>query len=149
MAINEFCKLDVVCCTAKTPVADIAGLMRLHHVGDVIVTGTNGNARIPLGIVTDRDIVIEAVAPGVDLNMLTAEDIMNSPLETIREDASFLETLQAMARHKVRRLPVIRSDGTLFGIVTADDMISMLVTELSAISTVVADQPAIERQIRR
>lgn len=149
MAISEFCKLDVVCCDASASISEVAELMRVHHVGDVIVTGKNGEARVPIGIVTDRDIVIEVVAPKIDLNMLTAGDIMNSPLQTIDENAGFLDALRLMGKLKVRRMPVVRDDGTLFGIASADDILNMLAVEMSTLTSVLAEQPVIESRTRR
>lgn len=148
MPIGEYCRLDVVCVEASASIAEVAGLMREHHVGDVVVVGKQVNARVPTGIVTDRDIVISAIAPRVDLNLLTAGDIMHSPLTTIRESAEIFEALQVMRSVKIRRLPVVRDDGTLFGIITADDIIAMLATELSMISRVIAKQPAVESRTR-
>jgi len=148
MPIGDCCKLDVVCCEAEASIAEVAALMREHHVGDVIVVGAGDSARIPLGIVTDRDIVIEAVAPQVDLNLLTAGDIMHAPLTTIRDCDSFAEALRTMRALQVRRMPVVREDGTLHGIVTAGDIINILVSELSTITGVIMEQPAAERRSR-
>jgi CBS domain-containing protein len=149
MAIGEYCNASVVCCPANTSVADIAGLMREHHVGDVIVVGEDEQSRVPLGIVTDRDIVIEAVAPQVDLNLITAGDIMNTPLITIDACADLRDALQRMQEFKVRRMPVVREDGTLAGILTVDDVVSMLVTQLAMVTEVVIDQATIEARYRR
>ncbi len=148
MPITEYCNPDVVCCEANASIAEVAVLMRKHHIGDVVVIGGPEQGRAPIGIVTDRDIVVEAVAPQVDLNMLTAGDIMTTPLATIRTDAGLMETLGYMERLKVRRLPVVRADGSLFGIVTADDVIGLLVNELSTITGVLVKQPAAEAHIR-
>jgi CBS domain-containing protein len=57
MAITEFCVRNVVCASRDMPVVDAAALMRHRHVGDVIVIGQVGDKRVPVGIVTDRDIV--------------------------------------------------------------------------------------------
>jgi len=149
MAIGELCNVDVVCCDAKASISDVARLMREHHVGDVIVTGSQSEERVPIGIVTDRDIVVEAIAPGVPLEMITAGDIMTSPLMTVDEDAGLFETLELMRSLKVRRLPVVRQDGTLFGIVTADDILSLLSAELSLVTRAISMQPDAERRARR
>ena len=61
MAITEFCVRDVVCGSRDTSVVDAAALMRHRHVGDVIVVDQIGGKRVPVGIVTDRDIVVEVV----------------------------------------------------------------------------------------
>jgi hypothetical protein len=63
MYIGKFCNRDVVCATRDSTVAEAAGLMRRHHVGDVIVVDETGHGRKPVGIVTDRDIVVDARAP--------------------------------------------------------------------------------------
>jgi signal-transduction protein with cAMP-binding, CBS, and nucleotidyltransferase domain len=149
MPISEFCNPEVVCCQTDASITEVAALMRKHHVGDVIVTGKEDQARVPLGIVTDRDIVVEAIAPQVDLNLLTAGDIMNSPLATVQMNEGLFDTLRLMKKLNVRRMPVVREDKTLFGIVTADDLIHMLVDELSTISSVLAGQIAAESQVRR
>ncbi|GAB3553583.1 CBS domain-containing protein [Noviherbaspirillum agri] len=149
MAISELCNPDVVRCDVKASIAEVAGLMREHHVGDVIVADMNADARVPVGIVTDRDIVVEAVAKNVDLNMLTAGDIMNEPVATVKEDAGLHETLELMGSLKVRRLPVVRHDGSLVGIVTADDIFDLLSRELSLLSRSVSGQIDVERQLRR
>lgn len=148
MPIGELCNVDVICCDTNTSVAEIAVLMRRHHVGDVIVTGMQAESRVPLGIVTDRDIVIEAVAPRVDLEMITAGDIMTSPLMTVDENAGLFETMELMRSLKVRRLPVVRADGTLFGIVTADDIVGLLSVELSMVSRTMAKQFDVEKRVR-
>lgn len=148
MPIGDCCNLDVICCEANASIPEVAALMRQHHVGDVIVVGAREDARVPLGIVTDRDIVIEAVAPQVDLNLLTAGDIMNAPLKTIRDSDGFFDTLQTMRELKVRRMPVVREDGTLYGIVTADDIIDILTMELSTITGAIREQPVVEVRTR-
>jgi len=148
MPIGEYCNVDVVCCAPDATLTEVAALMREHHVGDVVVVGMHADARVPIGIITDRDIVIEAIAPEVDLNLITASDIMTSPLMTTHEDAGFFETLQLMRSLKVRRLPVVRGDGTLFGIVTIDDIVNLLSVELSMVSRAIAKQPVVEKRLR-
>lgn len=149
MPITDYCNPDVVCCEVTASLAEVASLMRAHHVGDIVVVGGAGRAQEPLGIVTDRDIVVEAVAPEIDLKLLTAGDIMTAPVATVRDDAGVLETLRNMDRFKVRRLPVVRADGSLCGIVSADDLIRTLVTELSILTRVIAKQSAVEAHERQ
>ena len=103
MSIRELCNVDVVCCDVRATIAEVAGLMRENHVGDVVVVDMSSDGRIPVGIVTDRDIVIEAVAPQVDLELLTAGDIMTTPVMTINEGASLGEALELMESVKARR----------------------------------------------
>lgn len=148
MPVSECCNVDVVCCDADTAVTDVAGLMRKHHVGDVIVTEDQGGKKVPVGIVTDRDIVIETIALQVDVSAFTAGDLMSMPLATVPEEAGIVETLRMMRSHKVRRLPVVTSTGALFGIVTSDDLINLLAMELSMMTDAIVDQPLREARLR-
>jgi CBS domain-containing protein len=149
MAISECCNVDVVCCDADTPVPEVAALMRKHHVGDVIVVEDNEGLRVPIGIVTDRDIVIETTALNVDANAFTAGDLMTTPVTTAGKDAGFVEVLRLMRKHKVRRMPIVTAAGSLFGIVTADDIIKLLGTELSLMAGTVGEQQMREGRLRK
>ncbi len=149
MPINECCNTNVVCCEANSAIPEVAALMRKHHVGDVIVTEDQDGNQVQIGIVTDRDIVIETVAQQVDVNAFTAGDLMSTPVATVQEDAGVVETLRLMRGYKVRRLPVITRTGALFGIVTADDLIKLLAIELSMMTDAIADQPEREARLRR
>lgn len=148
MPVSECCNTDVVCCAPDTPVSDVAGLMRRHHVGDVVVTEDQAGRRVPVGIVTDRDIVIETIALQVDSGAFTAGDLMSVPLVTVPEQAGVVETLRLMRSHKVRRLPVVSDTGALYGIITTDDLINLLATELSLMTDAIVDQPLREARLR-
>jgi CBS domain-containing protein len=148
MPINECCNTDVVFCEADASIPEVAELMRKHHVGDIVVIEKTGDKSVPVGIVTDRDIVIETIALRVDVEGFTAGDIMSAPVATVREDEGFVETLRLMRSHKIRRIPVVAEDGTLFGIVTADDIVSLLAKELSMMADAIAEQPVREGRTR-
>jgi CBS domain-containing protein len=105
--------------------------------------------RVPIGIVTDRDIVIETIAPELDVKTITASDIMSAPVVTVRDTDGLPETLHLMRTHKVRRIPVVADDGTLFGIVTVDDVINLLAQELQTITGAIVGQPMLEAQMRK
>ena len=76
MAITEFCVRDVVCCARDTSIVDAAELMRHRHIGNVIVVDQSGGKRVPVGIVTDRDIVVEVVAAGLDPKTIKLGDLV-------------------------------------------------------------------------
>jgi CBS domain-containing protein len=134
MAISEFCHRDVVCATRETTVAEAAKLMRRHHVGDVIIVETHDEKRIPVGIVTDRDIVVEVIAAGIDPRLLKLGDLRLAPLVTVGESASYAETVSRMSVEGVRRMPVVGADGALAGIITLDDMLWQLAAPLAALA---------------
>lgn len=149
MPIDECCNIGVVCCEANASIPEVAGLMRKHHVGDVIVIEKKDEQRVPIGIVTDRDIVIETIALQLDANVFLAGDIMSTPIITVREDEDLIETLHLMRTHKVRRMPVVTAAGTLFGIVTADDIVNLLAMELSLMTAAIVEQPIRESRLRK
>lgn len=148
MPISECCNIGVVCCEATASIPEVASLMRKHHVGDVIVVENRDGARLPIGIVTDRDIVIETMALQLDASVFTAGDIMTPSLVTVRENQGFVDTLRLMRHHKIRRMPIVTQAGTLFGIVTADDIINLLAMELSMMTGTIIEQPMREEQLR-
>lgn len=149
MPISECCNIVVVCCEADTHIPDVAALMRKHHVGDVIVVEDADVKRVPIGIVTDRDIVIETVALDVDADAFTAGDLMSAPVATVCESAGFVETLRLMRNHKVRRMPVVTAGGTLFGVVAADDIVKLLAMELSMMTDTMTEQQVREERLRK
>ncbi|HEX7646138.1 MAG TPA: CBS domain-containing protein [Noviherbaspirillum sp.] len=149
MPISECCSVEVVCCEPDTPVQEVAELMRKEHVGDVVVVEMRDGKRVPTGIVTDRDIILEIVALRLDISAFTAGDIMNSPLISMHEDEGVFETLRTMRNHRIRRVPVVKEDGTLSGIVSSDDIINLLTNELSMMADTLVDQPAREAYMRR
>jgi CBS domain-containing protein len=149
MPISECCNSQVVTCDADATLPEVAALMRRHHVGDVVVVEEREGRRLPLGIVTDRDIVIETMALDLDAKLFTAGDIMISPPITAPEGAGFVETLRLMRQHGIRRLPVVNEAGSLAGIVTADDIIKLLSIELSMMTGAIANEQRQERMLRK
>lgn len=150
MSVREYCNLNVICCEADTPIAEVASLMRKHHVGDVVVVDHQGEgARIPIGIITDRDILVETIALDIEARLFTAADLMTSPITTVQEDASVSEALGIMRGKRIRRLPVVTRAGTLFGMVTLDDFVNLLSAELSMIAGLMVEQTIREGRLRK
>ena len=97
-------------------IQDAARAMRDSDIGDVIVTDGGQVA----GIVTDRDIVVRAIADGRDAST-TISDVCTTGVEAIEPGASVDEALQKMREHDIRRLPVVQ-DGSPVGIVSLGDL---------------------------
>ncbi len=97
---------------------EIAAMMRDENVGAVPVLDDDDKLA---GIVTDRDIVVRAIAEGQDPSTCTAEEILSEELHTIEPDAGLEEAADLMARHKIRRLPVVE-DGTMIGMISLGDI---------------------------
>jgi CBS domain-containing protein len=124
--------------------------MRYGHIGSlVVVEQMNGGKRIPIGIVTDRDIVVEVIATGLDPAVITVGDIMEEELVVGRESDSVLETLEIMRFKGVRRLPTVDREGQLVGIVTVDDLLEILAEQLNELATIVAREQSHEASARK
>ena len=134
MGIGKFCTRSVVCATRDTTIVEAAHLMRSNHVGDVIVVDESGGARRPIGIVTDRDIVIEIVAAGLNPDLVKVGDLLLQPLATVEEHTGHAETIRLMAAKGVRRMPVVNQNGLLVGIITLDDLMHQLAVPLAELS---------------
>jgi CBS domain-containing protein len=137
MPVGELCKKEVVTVRAEDSVLEAAKRMRHHHVGDVLVTEEYSGRNIPVGIVTDRDIVMEVVAPELKPEVITVSDIMTEEFTTVKESAGVFEAIQHMRNMAVRRLPVVDDSGALVGIVTLDDLLVLLADELHALARLV------------
>lgn len=149
MPISEVCNREVVIVQPGDSILDAAQLMRQHHVGDVIVVQDLGSRRIPVGIVTDRDLVVEIMAPELDPSALTVGDIMTQELATVNENASLFDAVELMRTKGVRRLPVTDAIGNLSGILTLDDLLELMAEEMSDLARSVAHEQKKETVIRR
>jgi signal-transduction protein with cAMP-binding, CBS, and nucleotidyltransferase domain len=130
--IGEICNRDVVTVDRKASVYEAARLMRDHHVGSLIVVDpTSANPARPLGIVTDRDLVIEIMAKEAPEEALLTGDLMGPELLTGRETDGVWETILRMRAMGVRRMPVVTAEGSLAGILSMDDLLQFLAGELT------------------
>lgn len=149
MPIGDICIREVVTATRDTTVQEAAQLMRENHVGDLVVMqGSNGN-RTPVGIVTDRDIVVAVVAPDLDPAVLTLEDIMSPELEIAQEDQGVFETINQMRTAGVRRIPVVTKARSLVGILSIDDLIQLLAEEMTELAKLISREQRREAHARR
>lgn len=149
MAIGEFCNREVVIVERNNTALDAARLMRQHHVGDVLVVEERNGRKIPVGIVTDRDLVVEIMAAELDYSAITVADIMMVDLATVKESTGVFEAIRYMRTKGVRRLPVVTEDGGLAGILTLDDLLELLTEELVELAKLVRYEQKKEATNRR
>lgn len=124
MNAGSFCTRDVATCDPDTTILDTARLMRERHVGDlVVIDRTNGGAR-PMGVLTDRDLVLAVIAAEADPGALFAADVMSEPLVTAHEGDDLWQLARRMRLNGVRRMPVIDAQGNLVGLVALDDLLT-------------------------
>lgn len=148
MSIGELCSREVVVVNRDEPIREAVRLMRQHHIGDVIVVETREGHRRPVGILTDRDIVIELLSAGVDLESVAIRDAMSFELVTVRESDDLLETIERMGERGVRRVPVVDDAGALVGILSIDDVIELAAEQLSGLARLVRRERMHEQQRR-
>ncbi len=148
MRIGEYCNQDVITMRGDESVKAVAELMRQYHVGDVVLVEERNGQSIPKGIITDRDIVVEVVAKGVDAISLTAQDIVTRSLLTVHEDDNLFNCLALMRTKGVRRLPVVNDNKGLVGIITLDDITAVLSGMLFNVVGIVDRQQQIETKQR-
>ena len=149
MTVGEICTRDVVAAPKYEAIVDAAKRMRVAHVGDVVIIENREGRNIPIGIVTDRDIVISALAgEPAHITYLLVSDIMSEGLVTAVEHESIETALHRMKEHGVRRLPVVDSAGALVGILTLDDVLEYLTEQQSDLVALVAREQRRERQLR-
>lgn len=140
MKAGEFCNREVVVIERDASVAQAAALMREHHVGSVVIVDAADGVRKPVGILTDRDIVLEFVTRDLAPADVEAGDAVTSDLVTVGEEAGLFETIEIMRAHSVRRVPVVAGDGGLVGIVASDDALELLAEQLTDLVKLVARQ---------
>lgn len=148
MPVGEICNREVVIVQRNATVLDAARLMRSHHVGSLVAIEEISGVRRPVGLVTDRDLVVEVLAPGLDASVITIDDIVLASPITVSEHTGVFESIQYMRDKAVRRLIVVNDEGGLIGIVTMDDLLSMLAEELGQLSALVAREHARESHSR-
>lgn len=149
MTIGAICKQDVVYVTRDVTVHAASQLMRQYHVGSLVVVDEADGKRVPVGILTDRDIVVEIDAMDLDAKVITTGDIMSPELTSAPESLGVLETIELMRAKGVRRMPIVDADHCLIGIVTIDDLLEVLADELADIAHIVSREPSHERQLRK
>lgn len=149
MLLSNFCILDVACCTPRTTILEAAHLMRKKHTGDLVVVEDDEERQEPLGIITDRDIVVEVLANGLDPSTTTVSSVIRTPVVIAREGEDSAQALERMRVHGVRRMPVVGSRGKLVGIVTVDDMLKSLAQQATVLTEIVSREQRQEERGRR
>jgi len=155
MNVGRLCQRKVITVRPADPLTAAARLMREHHIGYLIVVETevsrgsgSGSLLKPVGVLTDRDIVITVVAKETDPSVLTCGDIMNTQPLTVSETESIESALQMMRRAGVRRLPVLGHAGELAGVLSLDDVIDALAAEIASVASTIRNERQIEGVLR-
>lgn len=148
MKTGDICNRVVIYVHEDESIQHAAELMRKYHVGNLVVTQFGDAKQVPIGILTDRDIVVEVTAKGVDPEDLTVGDVMSDDLTLASEDDEIPETLESMRKSGIRRMPVVDAKGTLVGILALDDLLQICAANLSAMAAIVGTQRRQESRAR-
>jgi CBS domain-containing protein len=145
MRISEICTREVVYCDRGASVGQVARLMRNHHVGDLIVAETGPGGLKPVGVITDRDLVVKVLAEDLAADAVVAADLMTRSVVTAAESADVHTAIERMRSEGIRRLPVVDASGALIGVLSADDVIELLAEELTDVARIAPRQSALEK----
>src|SRR5882762_4921574 len=121
MQVREMMTANPACCTAETALPEVARMMVDQDCGEIPVVD-NASSKVPIGVVTDRDIVCRTVAHGLNPLDLTAADCMTKPIVTVTPDMSLEECCRIMEEKLIRRVPVVDERGACVGIVSLADI---------------------------
>jgi CBS domain-containing protein len=138
MTVYDCCQPDVIVVTPELPVVDIARLMEETNLGCVIVS----EGEKPVGIITDRDLVLRVMAARRDPTETLAMEIMSRDLIVLKNNMGLYEAMDHMRDKGVRRMPVVDDEGKLQGIITVDDIIRLLVEEMNCIACIIQSECA-------
>lgn len=148
MNVEKLATKRVVTINGSVTIVDAANEMRNQHVGVLIITEASGGAIRPVGVLTDRDLVVSVIALGLDPRILTAGDVMSRNLLVANPGDDASATIQRMRLAGVRRVPVVDDLGLLIGLFTLDDYLDHLALGLREVTNLIAREEETEEQSR-
>lgn len=137
MGVGNLCRKDVVTVKSGTTVKEVANLMEKKNIGSVVVNGQEEK----FGIVTDRDLTLRVLGKSLDPDTTPIDEVMTWQLVLVlREDMGLFEALEQVKKSAVRRFPVVNAEGNMVGIITLDDIITVLGKELANVAKVIENE---------
>jgi CBS domain-containing protein len=149
MLLKDICTPDVISCAADRSALHAAHLMRQHHVGDVIVVEDAESDPSPIGVVTDRDIVVEVLGKELDPGRVPLRQIMRTPVVIASTSEEVAQAVERMKFHGVRRIPVVDETSKLVGVLSLDDLLKQLAADAASLAQVVTREQDREHRTRR
>lgn len=147
MKIGTVANPSVVTIGPDDSIAQAARLMREYHVGDLVVV--KPGERVPLGVLTDRDLVVGVLAQDVDhIKLVRVSDVMTQKPVIAKDTEDMSEVLDRMRRNVIRRVPVVDAKGHLVGIFTLDDLLGVFADDFASIGALVSRQRTFEAEKR-
>lgn len=137
MTVGRICVRDVDLAEAGESVQAAALRMNTRKVGTLIV---QGDVQQPVGILTDRDLAIRVVGRGLDPITTTVDQVMTRSPATVREDSPLEAAISLMRAGPYRRLPVVSDTGKLVGLLSLDDVVDLLASEMAEIGELIEQE---------
>jgi len=134
MTIARLCKRDIVTVGANASLREAAALMRGRHVGALLVTVPGDLGEQAVGMLTDRDMVVEILARDLDPGDVKVAQVASRGLASVPGSASIADAVAVMQQAGVRRLLVTEAQGQIAGFVSADDLLDALAGELGGLA---------------
>jgi CBS domain-containing protein len=127
MSLERFCRKPVVTASPNQSLHEAALNMRDHHVGAIVVV-EDGR---PIGILTDRDLVMRAIVERRDAATTLVKDVMSRSPTVVHSDQKIDDAIIAVRQAGVRRLPIVDATGKVVGLIALDDLVVLMAGELS------------------
>ena len=139
MTAGELCNRTVYIIHPEESILEAARLMKTHHVGCLVVVEERGDERVPVAMLTDRDLVVKGLAEAPrELARLRVAQVMSDGLVTARESERMYDVRKKMRSRGVRRIPVVDAQDRLQGIIAFDDLVDWLAQELADLARLVS-----------
>jgi len=137
MNIGKACKRKTFTISEDASLIDAANLMEHNNIGFLVVKDDSDN--IPIGTITDRDIVTKVISKRLDPESIKVGDVMSGDLLILNNEDSIKETIELMRTKGVRRAPIIENE-EIIGLVSIDDLIIILAEELNGLGELIKKQ---------
>jgi len=149
MLLKSICNPDVIVCGPDITALGAAQIMRQRHVGALVVVDEPEGSQVPLGIITDRDIVVEVLGNGLDPAQTGVAGLLRKPVVIAHESEDGQEVLDRMRVHGVRRIPVVGAHQRLVGIITLDDVLKLIAADAGALVEIINREQGHEHRARK
>jgi CBS domain-containing protein len=143
--VGAICRRRIVAVDAESTLAQAATLMREHHVGALVVTTQTGEGTRVSGVVTDRDLVIDVLARGLDAGSVAIGELARQRIASVAQDDDLTDALGVMQDSGVRRLLVTDAQDHLVGIVSLDDVTQACALQMDLLGRVI--RSGLEREV--
>ena len=134
MKVDQYCKRSVTAINSSADISEAARLMREKHVGFLAVFKDGDAIRKPIGVLTDRDIVLQVTARDIDPHVVTVQDVMTREPMIANDNDEISDLVQGMRLAGIRRVPVVDARGALVGIIALDDLIDVIANLLGEVA---------------